>query len=161
MFQVAGVSGLTQSRRERRALVSLLCFERLLKSPALQQQLQTSATLRLCVRHCPFEVTESPRFCWGRLGWGDRRGGDSPEKSRGGVRRPPGFVFNSEPGKGRGAGYAPLLAHRFAAPSAGDMSLRDLPSESLARFCGVFRDPTACVVGSRVPRDRKGFCNYL
>ena len=62
MFQVAGVSGLTQSRRERRALVSLLCFERLLKSPALQQQLQTSATLRLCVRHYPFEVTETSRF---------------------------------------------------------------------------------------------------
>ena len=62
MFQVAGVSGLTQSRRERRALVSLLCFERLLKSPDLQQQLQTSATLRLCVRHYPFEVTETSRF---------------------------------------------------------------------------------------------------
>ena len=28
-------------------------------------------------------------------------------------------------------GYAPLLAHRFAAPLAGDMSLRDLPSETL------------------------------
>ena len=38
-------------------------------------------------------------------------------------------------------GYAPLLAHRFATPLAGDILLRNLPSERSA-FCGAFSRPT-------------------